>query len=879
MKDEELPASGKRSAKYTVRDPQRPKDRNSTRGRTKGDAPRTRDGTEPQAPRLASPASLSSDPRRQSVSKRYPSSSLASDPVSLLSKLREVNLGPNAFSKDQLDPVRTLVGHNNAIFNISQGIYNPKTAFATGFIDGWLPLRRKGTERSIPLKNRSRLAEQATIELGKSNSVVTWEQVKDLLLHVAGEDGLVIVSQWVDVEMMRGRVGATRIVEVFDAIMNNQHLEPTFRKTKGQGLTPLSATSSSSTTAQIPTKVFLAYIASRSILHDPKTPFSTVISSFLHSRFPPIRKITLPSAFIAGLARSADYTPTATKKAQSWVAQVALAQLWSREEGSGLGVIRVAISALRKGDSLATWSIWEAIRRGSKKGSEVQWISNGWTEHTGYLVKEASTLEIDLNDLNFASTSTQSASSLPLDVATSAFIPLPPAADYVAPNAVLTEAILAPLLAGFTRAGLFTEAGAIWTWLADHNPPLVPTVVSWTALLQGYSTSNGAESAVTSVEETWEAMLASGVEPDVKAWTRRIDVYFNNKRPDQAMKLVEVMRVDKRLLVTVQGHFPQEFYGRVVAGLLRNGKTEAAQDVLANMEKNGLTPSINTLNSLLHHYAFGTPDFPAIVKTLRQISSSPDIQPDVFTFTIILQALLRTNQREASQKLIKIMEMTKVKPSVTTYGMIIGQLCSEGKEMDLIAAVELLDEMERSGLGSNEIVYTSIIQGFLKGMKTIPFRAGASRPSPIFNLAQMEASGLHPFFAAAMAIKKRMEARGLVLNRIGSNAIISSALALQTNAGVELAITTFDDLRAKNQRRRSPAAKSGALDAGIGESEESGQLAVADTWYVMLNGFVEMGDWARARVIVGEMQREKFRVTSNNLKHLVSLVIRGGSVN
>jgi pentatricopeptide repeat protein len=313
---------------------------------------------------------------------------------------------------------------------------------------------------------------------------------------------------------------------------------------------------------------------------------------------------------------------------------------------------------------------------------------------------------------------------------------------------------------------------------------------------------------------------------------------------------------------------------------LKNGQGGSASEVLEGMERNGVQPTIELLNALLAHHAFGkSPDFPAIISLLNKVAESPGLEPDVFTFTIILQALLKSNRKEATKKLIGIMEVTGVRPSLTTYSMIISSLCrgqgalngAGATEKDLIAAVELLDEMERSKIGSNEIVYTSIIQGFLNAMSTI--NISASDPGLPATMKESSVVGLHPYFVAAMTIKTRMEGRGFSLNRIGANALIRAALALQTRAGVELAIQLFDNLRiAKSASTRL------ALDIELDAEDLAGTRGgtSADTWYVMINGFVQMGDWSRARKLVEELIREGFVVKSKPLKQLVNLVLRGG---
>lgn len=262
----------------------------------------------------------------------------------------------------------------------------------------------------------------------------------------------------------------------------------------------------------------------------------------------------------------------------------------------------------------------------------------------------------------------------------------------------------------------------------------------------------------------------------------------------------------------------------------------------------GGKPTIYIVNLFLKHYTFAPkPDLPAIIK-MMQLVQEHEIEPDVFTFTMILKALIAVESKGAVEKLIRIMNSTNVRPNTTTYGLIINNLARSDRVQDLNAAMDLLDEMENTGMATNEIIYTSLIQGFL--------RASAISPS------SLAPEGIPPLFLAAITLKKRMEVdRKLTLNRIGYNALISAGLSLRSPIGIDIALRSFDVLRT-----RKP----------MNEGAEAKGAGVADTWYVLLDGFAQMGDWSRARRLVEEMGRGGFVVKSKALTKLVDQIKRGG---
>ncbi|TNY22822.1 hypothetical protein DMC30DRAFT_100593, partial [Rhodotorula diobovata] len=466
------------------------------------------------------------------------------------------------------------------------------------------------------------------------------------------------------------------------------------------------------------------------------------------------------------------------------------------------------------------------------------------------------------------------------------------------PPATLHQAIVSTFLAGFVQAQATAHANTIWSWLLSRSPPLVPGLVCWTGLLHGYA-ARGEVQAVEAAFAELQRVGPPAAPPDVWAWLERVDAHFAARLPDEAMRLARDMMRDKGVLRSLGGGssggdnappLPEEAWNRLMVGLLSNGRRIEAEALLDEMRRAGVEPSIFTFNGFLKSYTRGArPDLAAVVRVLRLITEH-GLEPDVYTFTMVLQTLLAGGLKDATARTIAIMEQAKVKPTATTYGAIVHDLVQSGQREHLDAAVQLLDEMEAKRIPANEVIYTSLIQGFLGAIPSTPVSSADPSPSSALVSVTAGAAGLdaasraqHPYMVAALTLKQRMEKRGLRLNRIGHNAFLAAALALQSEWGTDFALRLFATMQRERGALSRAAGAAGNAGSGSGEGNEDAAAEAqagrgstpSDTWYVLLDGFVRIGDFGRAEAVVHEMRRQGFEVRNRGLQRLVNQVVRG----
>ena len=804
-------------------------------------------------------------------------------------------------------PGRAKSASQKAVWELQLALAGKRRDFLRALNQGWLPLRQaRQVSRIAPdalAKLVQAVANGAKAHAADEGSSWRWADVRELVVYAAGERDKRPVGDWAWRTLELGWVGVERVADVWAAVRAGEHRAlRSGPDALGANYTPPSAefaaapsssdAPSTSTAAESkpPAPLFAAAVVARALLRArtpaaEREPISALVAEWANSHVPLVQPLVAkgivqtlierhvsPSSFALSPSSSFSSGSTSPSAADlvSTLRQVALAQTYyARMHAPGLEVLALAREQFRTGRAADAWALWGDVQR-AVEGDEA-WMSTAEWDKSG---RDRRYRALEADEVKGEGEGEVGAVAAPAEARA-----LPPAA--------LNQAVVSTFLAGFVQAQAPDRANAIWAWLLSRTPPLTPGLSCWTGLLHGYA----ARGEVQAVEAAFAELQRTGPAPDVWAWLERVDAHFAARKPDEAMRLARAMMRDKDVVRALGdgGALPEEAWNRLQVGLLSNGRRLEAEALLDEMRAAGAQPSIVTVNGFLKSYTRGSkPDLAAVVRVLKLVAEH-GLEPNVFTFTMVLQTLLAGGLKDATARTIAIMEQAKVKPTATTYGAIIHDLVkggssttAGGKREQLDAAVQLLDEMEAKRIPATEVIYTSLIQGFLSAIPSTPL-AGAPPASPVAVASSLDAASRaqHPYMVAALTLKQRMEKRGLRLNRVGYNAFLSAALALQSDWGTEFALRLF----ATMQRERAALAKAASLSSSSSSSSEddddsaaaasSRGSAPSDTWYVLLDGFVRMGDFGRADAVVQEMQRQGFEVRNRGLQRLVSQVVRG----
>lgn len=771
------------------------------------------------------------------------------------------------------------------------------------FVNGWKPLRQAG---QIGRMKESDVAEILWAALARIRETGPagegkqwhWHEIRELVLWVAGGPERSLVTDWAWNNVYLGHEGCERVIDLWEAICRgeaaalrrapdgpNHAYKPAMQALREDGLPE---------EIRLPAGLFnlscVAHALLRARLDPSERPsFASMIPKFVSPHLPRINPLNPEFGMVSRLANlrklavykvnrdDPDAVVPSGVTAPSivdtlvipFVRQVGLMRQWYyNTELPGTRVVHEMQILLRGGLQKQAWRLWNLVQE-ALASPDLAWLGMAdwldssrartlFTDEQGNLIDgsyagqvaeiepEESSAEAELEDEDLADNGADTVlavDSVSLDTA-------------VAP-AQLLQRHVGGVLSGFVKAKLMDHANTIWGWLSERGLP--PGVACWTGLLNGYV----AGGALASVEAVFHDMQRTpGLEPDYYSWMARIKAHFAAKEPDAAMRCAREMMRDQHVLADLRRSglktFPVGTWDQLMDGLLSCGRRHEADALFNEMLSAGVEPNMRTFNTLLAYATRGRkPDLANMIHLLQQIAAK-GLEPDVYTFTMILHALLAVGQKNATNRTIEMMQAAGINPTRATYGAVIHNLAASGEPEKLSAALQLLDEMESKKMETNEIIYTSLIQNFLRAIGT----SGSGHTT---------AEGRHPYADAAMMLKRRMEARGIHLNRIGYNALIAAGFSLQSEWGTDLAMRMFAELK-----RRPNMLQTSLTHAQRKQADKADErMLVNGTYYVMLDGLVRNGDYTTARTILHEMERSGFEVRSRPLQRLVRQVRSG----
>ncbi|KAM0746156.1 hypothetical protein T439DRAFT_330128 [Meredithblackwellia eburnea MCA 4105] len=846
-----------------------------------------------------SPPQSANSPRRKPLHKRPPlvgpsTSALKvnadgkpnhRDPVALLASIRS-SASPSSKSSTAEAEVKA---HNQAIHFIALARREDATLEEkrNALIKGWKVIRNSGEADRISLRDIGVLVRLGREVLWEGDQAKEWDwhAMKELLLWTFGVEykNPTFITQWAWKELEAGREGAKKIEQIWleiadgrwrDLRKGEKALNRRWQRQLGGPSLELEQEGLGKDThgreRQFPT-LFPLYVVAKCVLSTP-TSLSPATSrifksqlahllSFNQSLSPTSYMLPHPHAeFFSKALHKALPSLSSADHALAWVRQTAHASMWysaGSGAGEGLELVNIVKQKTRSAQRSMVFALWKLLVEGLEGEEQVGWIgTDGWAGSAKRRwVKGSKGLSEEIVELDPPAEGAGEG-----EVATDS-TPTTPVVSPTAFNPQLTQALVAAFISSFLQNRNTADAGEIWTFLLAR-PHLQPGLVSWNGLVNGYAL----QPSIDSVESTFQEMSSSAspdLQPDVWTWLGRVSVHFRLKRPDEALALVDEMFRAKELSITLADETIRRLvYVQVLNGLFSCGRSAEAVAMVDEMEKSGLKPNMHVLNFILRHHVErrgsgpqAKPDFQGIATVLRKMADH-GLEADVFTYSMVLAAITKAGHKDAVERLLKIMEASGVRASVHLYGSLIARLAAKGNRVDLQAAVKLLDEMESKGMKTNEIVYTSLIQGFLRGIQSTV--AADSE----FTITR-DGEDFPTYFNVALALHKRMTEKGIRTNRVTFNLLIGSSISFNTPKSTAFGLDLFRRLMSEKK-----------TDMEFPEEDAwSGRM---DSWYTVIDAFAKNEDWSTARKLVGEMLAGGFEVKSSGMRRLIDRVNRGG---
>jgi pentatricopeptide repeat protein len=399
---------------------------------------------------------------------------------------------------------------------------------------------------------------------------------------------------------------------------------------------------------------------------------------------------------------------------------------------------------------------------------------------------------------------------------TDAYLAADPSIITPSKSVALTEVGWTSFLVAFLKCRRRDLASKLWNDMAHFN--VKPGVSMWTALLDAYDSMRAVDDAVAA----WNMMLAQGIKPDGLTYRALISALFNGRKPEEAMKTFQTFR--KESINDCPGPQTLSVYNTVLHGLLFADRFQEADALIQSMHANGPKPDIVSYNTFLAYHGRRR-DFKALATLVNRMEANK-LVGDVFSFSIILSALLKAGRDDAPDMLLSIMRKQGVQPNVATFSAIIDHQMREQSEKNLRAAVRVLYQMEQDdSIKPNAVTYTSILAGLYRGHWLSVEKAEEWRKD----------------------IVKRMERCGVDFTLPTYHILIKSCLEYPHPEGLQHALGYYREM----VRRKVPL--------------------VQTTWYIMLAGLLQRGEWAVANEIIKDMFRSGIQA-GGSLLELVSKI-------
>jgi pentatricopeptide repeat protein len=339
-----------------------------------------------------------------------------------------------------------------------------------------------------------------------------------------------------------------------------------------------------------------------------------------------------------------------------------------------------------------------------------------------------------------------------------------------------------------------------------------PTLDMWSMLLRGYAKRGLVEHMMGALKK----IQAQGLEPNITCLSIIMGALYDK----------QLLQPAGDVLRTIQTYSPpaedpdtpnlteqlRVAHNVALDGLLRSRAVTQAEKLLQKMEKEGPQPDIVTYNTFLNRYA-NMQHRQGVASTLRTIADR-QLQPDIYTFTILYVGACRNGDEDVKTDLIHRMKSLDVKPNNALLCAAIASILGSGSSDAIPTAMGLLSRMERERdptIKPNEVTYHTIMH---------------SVDELVLQKALTEEEG----FRLMRDLYQKMISRGFKPTRVVHHTLLRIYIRRHDSESLRVALSIFDQLRKE-------------------------ELVTSDSWYILLNGLEKRKEYAVARRMIEVLRR------------------------
>ncbi|CAK8572285.1 unnamed protein product [Lathyrus sativus] len=197
-----------------------------------------------------------------------------------------------------------------------------------------------------------------------------------------------------------------------------------------------------------------------------------------------------------------------------------------------------------------------------------------------------------------------------------------------------------------------------------------------------------------------------GYKPDVILCTKLIKGFFDSKKIEKAIQVMEILEKHGE---------PDVFaYNSVMNLLCKADRVDAANKVFDRMKKRGFLPDIVTYNILLRNLC-GKGKLDLALKVMDQMLKD-NCRPDVITYTILIEATIIEGSIDQAMKLLDEMLSRGLRPDAYAYNVVVTGMSRQGlldraflcKNGHADKALNILEKLNEVGCPPNADSYNTL---------------------------------------------------------------------------------------------------------------------------------------------------------------------------
>lgn len=258
------------------------------------------------------------------------------------------------------------------------------------------------------------------------------------------------------------------------------------------------------------------------------------------------------------------------------------------------------------------------------------------------------------------------------------------------------------------------KAIEVWNTLPKFG--LKPTLRTWNVMLDGCKKAQNLKGLTT----VWQRLISSGAKLDMPIWVTRIAGLMECNDPAAAVMALEEMAVLWREAQQKKNVHAApltiEPVNAALSGLIRLNNHSAVQRLLSWAKEQGINPNIYTFNLLLRPLILEGRD--KEVQTIFKHMESLGVNADAATFTLILEGTLNKLEAWDPERQVEIvasifddMKKAGLEANHQNYGKMIHLLLRSGDRAQ--ASVKaVLDHLWQQGLELSPHIYTSLVEHY-----------------------------------------------------------------------------------------------------------------------------------------------------------------------